>query len=139
MLASARDQVMFGIDPATSAAKGQVQYLGNNLFRFLETGKGGSGTTLTVSSATNGYHVRTLDALDMGVTGSPSDYIDYVDFSASRTLEFAAAPNEVPEPDSSAADCLGAPVRRLNARPAPPAAPCRRSSAAPWPRSARRV
>ena len=94
-LASALDQLNFAINPSSPGGAGEVQYLGANKFRFLETGSG-SGTSLTVSSAVDDYFVRTFDANGFGKGDAAGFVFDYVNLAAGRSL------NEVPEPASLA-------------------------------------
>ena len=97
MLASALNQLKFEITPSSPGGVGAVQYLGGNIFRFLETGSG-SGTSMTVSSAVDDYAVRTFDSEGFG-HGSATGYIfEYVNLTATRSL----TANEVPEPASLA-------------------------------------
>lgn len=100
VLADAMSQLTFRSLPA-AGGEGAVQYLGGNLFRFLETGEG-SGTTLDIVSALDGYHVRTLSAQGIGIDGTQT-IADYVDLTAGRTLRAT----EVPEPSALALTGLG--------------------------------
>ena len=96
MLASALNQLDFAITPGSPGA-GAVQYLGGNVFRFLETGSG-SGSTLKVSSALDDYFVRTFDTEGFGHGAATGIIGDFVDLTATRSL----TANEVPEPASLA-------------------------------------
>lgn len=109
VLASGLDQLDFGIVANGAGGAGAVTYLGNSLFRFNETGSG-SGTTLTVSSALDGYAVRGLAASGFGVTSGTSFSGDYVDLTAGRTLQALTADKgvaEVPEPSALALMATG--------------------------------
>lgn len=97
MLASALNQLNFVLTPSSPGGAGEVQYLGGNTFRFLETGSG-SGTTMTLSSAVNDYAVRTFDTEGFGHGPSTGFIFEYVNLSATRSL----SANEVPEPASLA-------------------------------------
>ena len=97
VLASALDQLNFTMTPSPTGGAGQVLYLGNNQFRFLETGNG-SGTSLSISSGVDDYYVRTFEA-DGFDHGPATGYIgEYAMLRAGRSL----TANEVPEPASLA-------------------------------------
>lgn len=97
MLASALDQLDFAITPSAPGGAGTVQYMGGNVFRFLETGSG-SGSTMTVSSALDDYFVRTFDSMGFGHGDKVGGMNDFVNLAATRSL----SSNEVPEPASLA-------------------------------------
>ena len=96
--ANALSQLTLDISNASAA---NVSYLGNNIFRFTETATG-SGTSLAISSATQGLYVRSFSTTGFAHSGTGGFSGDAVDLYASRSLVSA-----VPEPASAALLGLG--------------------------------
>lgn len=105
VLADGLDQLNLVMGASTVAdGTASISYLGNNVFRFSETGMG-SGASLLITSNVEGFHVRTLDTVGMGFEGDYR-FSDWVDLAAGRELQ-AQAVAEVPEPSALALATLG--------------------------------
>jgi hypothetical protein len=103
--ASSLSQLSLSIaNNSTGAANtGSVSYLGNNIFRFTETGgSGNTGTSLWISSAADGQFVRSFSTTAFAHSGAGSFAGDYVDLYASRQLT-----SPVPEPTRAGLFGLG--------------------------------